>query len=74
MKKIIREDGCPDYNSSSIKIYLPNNKTKGLETGIKKVLDLLKINNKDINIERDTTEILSMINFMFKENSILYFV
>ena len=67
----IRENGCPNYNSSSIKIYLPNNKTKGLEIGIKKVLDLLKINNNDINIERDTTEILSMINFMVKENSIL---
>ena len=67
----IREDGCPDYKSSSIKIYLPNNKPKGLEIGIKKVLDLLKINNNDINIDRDITEILSMINFMVKENSIL---
>ena len=67
----IREDGCPEYKSSSTKIYLPNNKTKGLEIGIKKVLDLLKIKNIDIDIERDTTEILSMINFMVKENSIL---
>ena len=67
----IREYGCSDYNSSSIKIFLPNNKTKGLEKGIDKVLELLKIDNVNVNIEKDTTEILKMINFMVKENSIL---
>ena len=67
----IRENGCPDYESPSTKIFLKNNKTDGLEAGINELLGLLKIKNIDVNIERDTSDILSMINFMVKENSIL---
>lgn len=67
----IRENGCPKYKSNSHKIFLSNNKTKGIEKGIKKLLDYLSINNVDVNIERDNTEILTMINFMIKENSVL---
>lgn len=66
----IRECGCPKYESTSIKINMLTNKTEGLKIGIAKLLEILNIKNVDINIERDTTEILSMINFTIKENSI----
>ena len=67
----LRENGCPKYSSNSIKFSLKNNKIKGLEEAILNVLNFLNINNIDVNIEKDNTEILSMINFMVKENSIL---
>ena len=67
----IREKGCPEYNSHSIKINLPNNKTSGIEEGIYKLFQLLLIESADINIDRDLCDILTMINFMVKEQSLL---
>ena len=67
----LRENGCPNYKSNSYKIILNNNKISGIEDAVSKLLDYLLIKNVDINIDRDNAEILSMINFMVKENSIL---
>lgn len=67
----LRECGCPDYKSNSYKIFLKNNKINGLEEAILKLLNYLSVKKVDINIDRDNSEILSMINFMVKENSIL---
>ncbi len=66
----IREKGCPYYDSNSEKIFLSNNKTNGVEEGLLQLFDTLSLKKIDINIDRDMTEILSMINFMVKEQSI----
>ena len=66
----IREKGCPSYISQAIKIELPNNKTTGVEEGIKELLELLCVSNVNVNIERDLSDILSMMNFMVKEQSL----
>ena len=67
----VRENGCPSYESPSIKINLINNNNDGLEQGIKEVLKILNIKGISVDIVRDTPQILGMINFMIKENSIL---
>lgn len=67
----IRECGTPEYDSTSIKILMTQNKNKGLEEAINKLLKHLQIENVEVDLDRDKTAILSMINFMTKENSIL---
>ncbi|MEE0686777.1 MAG: zinc-ribbon domain-containing protein [Lachnospiraceae bacterium] len=66
----IREYGCPQYEYLSDVIELTNNKTKGIEDGIVQLMKKLNIDDFVVDIEKDMSHILSMINFMVKENSI----
>lgn len=71
----VREIGCFEYESSSIKKYINPYDTKELNEAIKSIFDYInkkykqKI-NADIDVERDRVKILELMNLSEKENSI----
>jgi hypothetical protein len=71
----VREIGCFEYESSSIKKYINPYDTKELNEAIKTIFDYInkkykqKI-NADIDVERDRVKILELMNLSEKENSI----
>jgi len=72
----IREIGCPDYDSSSIKYYVTAESIRELEEAIRFVIRTANTaieanNNLDINIERDRTLIYELMELSEKSNSIL---
>lgn len=72
----IREIGCPDYDSSSIKYYVTAESVRELEEAIRFVIRTANPaieanNNLDINIERDRTLIYELMELSEKSNSIL---
>lgn len=71
----IRENGCPDYKSSSLKYYVEEKKYDELSKAIIKIIE--RINEKlglsllvSINVERDSPEILANVISKEKENSV----
>ena len=71
----IRENGCAEYDSSSIKIYIKQKNNKELKEAILQVFNY--INNTfntelsvDINIDRDGSLILSNLLTLEKKNSV----
>lgn len=71
----VREIGCFEYESGSIKKYINPYDTKELNEAIKSIFDYInkkykqKI-NADIDVERDRFKILELMNLSEKENSI----
>lgn len=71
----IREPGCPIYDSSAIKINLPNRSISALEDAIRTIFKILQenfeiVSSCDINIDRDSSEILSSVLSRDKINSV----
>ena len=71
----IRENGCADYHSDSIKHYIPPYDMQQLKDSILFIFDF--INQKfqlnieaDIDVDRDRIDILNKMNLSEKENSI----
>ena len=72
----IREIGCPDYDSASIKFYVTAESIGELEDAIRFVIKtanpIIELNDTlDINIERDRTSIYELMDLSEKSNSIL---
>lgn len=71
----LRENGCVDYNSDSIKIYIPPYNMEELNKAIKSIFEYLNASfhvdiDSDIDVDRDRIKILERINLSEKENSI----
>lgn len=71
----IREKGCTEYESQSIKKYVQYDNRKDLDNSIAYIIDYLnnKFNLKiiyDIDTNRDEIKILELMNLYEKENSI----
>lgn len=71
----IRENGCADYHSDSIKHYIPPYDMQQLKDSILFIFDFInqkfQLNMKaDIDVDRDRIDILNKMNLSEKENSI----
>ncbi|MBQ4645334.1 MAG: zinc-ribbon domain-containing protein [Clostridia bacterium] len=71
----IREIGCPDYTSSSVKYSVQANSTKSLEDAISFILNTVlmehsKIKAVTIDIENDRTQIYQLLELNEKNNSL----
>lgn len=72
----IREIGCPDYNSASIKYYVTAESITELENAIRFIIKtanptIESYYTLDINIERDRASIYELMELSEKSNSIL---
>ena len=71
----IREIGCPDYISSSIKRYVQVNNTKSLESAISFILNTVLLEkseniNVTIDIEKDRSQIYQLLELNEKNDSL----
>ena len=71
----IREYGCPEYESDSLKLYVHSKKINELQKILEKIMiSLSKLTNKsiklDINLEKDSVHILQNILSQVKDKSI----
>ena len=71
----IRENGCTKYDSSSLKIYINQKNNVELADAILKIVKFINKNNNlnlkvDINVDRDSSTILSNLLTLEKRNSI----
>lgn len=68
----IREYGCPEYYSCSRKIYIHGKDMKELQNVTQQVLELLNCKlDLDVNLERDSSNILQNVISIQKDKSIL---
>ena len=67
----IREIGCKDYNSSSVKIYVKSNNYVDLSNAIIRILKDLNIKCSNIDIDEDMSKIYELIEFNEKKSSLL---
>ena len=71
----IREEGCKDYNSNSIKKYIATHSSQALNDAIDYIFKFLnkkyKLDMKvDIDVDRDRIKIMELMNLTEKNNSI----
>lgn len=67
----VREYGCPEYTSNSYKTYIHGKNMDELQNAVQQVLSILNSkSNIDVNLERDSSDILQNVISKEKEKSI----